>query len=218
MQSNSTERSQLRDAALPPPLVAATPKFVPVAYRTPSLPDTHVVATPSHDAPSPSSSLEYDSRAISRKEEFDGDHLANSDRLNDYRIVGVIFAGTPVRVILAQHDSREPDKMVHQLYPGMLISASALFLFGINFIDHSNFSFPTFLRFYSTQVAIKCFDRALISHPERIDREIAASRAACHPHIVRFIEAFATPREVCIAMGTLHEIILVVQSDWSIWL
>jgi hypothetical protein len=117
MQSNSTERSQLRDAALPPPLVAATPKFVPVAYRTPSLPDTHVVATPSHDAPSPSSSLESDSRAESCKDtitraESDGDHLTNSDRLNEYRIVGVIFAGTPVRVILAQHDSREPEKMV----------------------------------------------------------------------------------------------------------
>jgi serine/threonine protein kinase len=84
------------------------------------------------------------------------------------------------------------------------------------FIDHSNSSFPAFLRFYSTQVAIKCFDRALISHPERIDREIAASRAACHPHIVRFIEAFSTPREVCIAMGTVHEIILVVQSASSI--
>lgn len=116
MQSNSTERSQFRDAALPPPLVAATPKVVPVTYRTPSLPDSHIVAVPSSDAPSPSSSLESDLRAMSRKNstraESDGDHLANSDRLNDYRIVGVIFAGTPVRVILAQHDSREPEKKV----------------------------------------------------------------------------------------------------------
>ena len=119
MQSNSTERSQLRDSALPPPLVAATPKqaaaFVPVTYRTPSLPDPHALATPAENTPSPSSALDTENNTISRSES--DAPLASSERLNEYRIVGMIFAGTPVRVILAQHDSREPEKLVRKCSP-----------------------------------------------------------------------------------------------------
>jgi serine/threonine protein kinase len=46
-----------------------------------------------------------------------------------------------------------------------------------------------------SQVALKCFDRKLTPHPERIEREIAASRAAQHENIIRFIEAFETEQE-----------------------
>jgi hypothetical protein len=126
----STERSQLRDSALPPPLVAATPKqaaaaFVPVTYRTPSLPDPHALAAPAENTLSPSCSPDSDNCANSRTE--NDEPLASSERLNDYRIVGMIFAGTPVRVILAQHDSREPEKLVRKRSPSFSFDHVDLF-------------------------------------------------------------------------------------------
>jgi hypothetical protein len=91
-------------------------------------------------------------------------------------------------------------------------------------VNRNEFSFLCLV-----QVAIKCFDRSRISNVQRIRHEIEASRAAQHPHIIRFIKVgvcfytvhsnlvfswiifsrshfqeFDTAKEICIAMVRIH--------------